>query len=225
LRILSDTRHTIGHQFAIHNPEPEAPPAAYPEFEHPDHHVILTAAETVSPATATMDYSASINDPEHPVEASPWGSSPSSSPRPNRSNFGPLYPNSNSGLDDNGFAGSDVEYRRPDTAGSTVSQSTEPRSEGSAPGEPYAEQGVAGDQGPLSPQPPQPQQPQQQQQQPPKPAADQQPRAQQQQQQPRKPPPPQFKLQAKITGLERTGRKDPILRFDVHVRPPLPREL
>jgi hypothetical protein len=29
----------------------------------------------------------------------------------------------------------------------------------------------------------------------------------------------QYKLQAKITGLERTGRKDPILRFDVHVRP------
>ena len=28
---------------------------------------------------------------------------------------------------------------------------------------------------------------------------------------------PQYKLHAKITGLERTGRKDLILRFDVHV--------
>ena len=31
--------------------------------------------------------------------------------------------------------------------------------------------------------------------------------------------PPQYKIQAKITALERTGRKDPVLRFDVYVRP------
>lgn len=30
---------------------------------------------------------------------------------------------------------------------------------------------------------------------------------------------PQYKLQAKITGLERSGKKDPILKFDVYVRP------
>ncbi|KAK3900783.1 hypothetical protein C8A05DRAFT_16951 [Staphylotrichum tortipilum] len=163
-----------------------------------------------------MDYSASINDPEHPAEASPWGNSPSSSPRHNRTAFGSLvgdpasspFPSaSNNGLhDDGGFGASDTEYRRPDTA-STVSQTTdEPPL-----AEPYQEQPrSAADHGPLSPPPqqqPQAQQPQQQQ--PPKPA-----------QQPRKPPPPQFKLQAKITGLERTGRKDPILRFDVHTNLP-----
>ncbi|KAK4149560.1 hypothetical protein C8A00DRAFT_18759 [Chaetomidium leptoderma] len=172
-----------------------------------------------------MDYSSSINDPEQAAEASPWGSSPSS-PRQTRTTFGSLegdgpsspfrYPNSNNGLDDGGFTGSDTEYRRPDTA-STVSHTTETPSEASAPAEQYQEQeSVAGDQAPLSPQPQQQQQ-QQQQQHAPKPD---QPQRAQEQQQPRKPPPPQFKLQAKITGLERTGRKDTILRFDVHTNLP-----
>ncbi|KAH6855700.1 hypothetical protein B0I37DRAFT_60975 [Chaetomium sp. MPI-CAGE-AT-0009] len=177
-----------------------------------------------------MDYSSTINDPEQSAEASPWGNSPASSPQPNRATFGSLtgdvssppfrYPTSNSGLtDDGGFGGSDTEYRRPDTA-STVSQATEPQSEGPALVEAYPEQqGFAGDQGPLSPQPQQQQQQQQhQQQQAPKPPA--QAQRAQEHQQPRKPPPPQFKLQAKITGLERTGRKDPILRFDVHTNLP-----
>jgi len=166
-----------------------------------------------------MDYSASINDPEHPAEASPWGNSPSSSPRHNRTAYNslageppssPFRQSSNNGLsDDDGFGASDTEYRRPDTA-STVSHTTEPRPEEPAHTESYPEQPrFAGDQGPLSPQPPQ-------QQQAPRSAPEQAPRHQEQQQ-PRKPPPPQFKLQAKITGLERTGRKDPILRFDVHV--------
>ena len=38
-------------------------------------------------------------------------------------------------------------------------------------------------------------------------------------------PVPAYKLHAKITALERTGRKDPILRFDVHVREDLAREI
>lgn len=166
-----------------------------------------------------MDYSASINDPEHPAEASPWGNSPSSSPRHNRTAFNsiageppssPFRQSSNNGLsDDDGFGASDTEYRRPDTA-STASHTTEPRPDEPAHTESYSEQPrFAGEQGPLSPQPPQ-------QQQAPRSAPEQAPRHQEQQQ-PRKPPPPQFKLQAKITGLERTGRKDPILRFDVHV--------
>jgi len=29
----------------------------------------------------------------------------------------------------------------------------------------------------------------------------------------------QYRLQAKVTALERLGRKDPVIRFDVHVRP------
>lgn len=167
-----------------------------------------------------MDYSASINDPEHPAGASPWGNSPSTSPRHNRTAYStatgdpPSSPfrshsrsHSNNGLsDDDGFGPSATDYRRPDTA-STVSQTADAHpSEAPASAEPHAEQERFG--GPLSPQPIQ-------QQQAPKP--DQAQRSQEQQQ-PRKPPPPQFKLQAKITGLERTGRKDPILRFDVHVR-------
>ncbi|KAL2136728.1 hypothetical protein VTI74DRAFT_1769 [Chaetomium olivicolor] len=163
-----------------------------------------------------MDYSASIHD-DHPAEASPWGNSPSSSPRHNRTTFGSLTGDatsspftSNNGLhDEGGFGAGVTEYRRPDTASS---QATEPRSEQTA-AEPLPEQqAFVGDQGSLSPQP-------QQQQQPPTPTPEQTQRPQELQQ-PRKPPPPQFKLQAKITGLERTGRKDPILRFDVHTNLP-----
>ncbi|AEO60583.1 hypothetical protein MYCTH_2309915 [Thermothelomyces thermophilus ATCC 42464] len=181
-----------------------------------------------------MDYTSSIHDAEHAAEASPWGNSPTSSPGPNQSTFGPIagdtpgspfrYPNSNNGLnDDGGFGGSDIDYRRPDTA-STVSQPTEPEPEVSAGVESHPDhQDVAGDQGPLSQQLQQQQEQQQQQQQ----HQEQQPQKAtgsidraQEQQQPRRPPPPQFKLQAKITGLERTGRKDPILRFDVHTNLP-----
>ncbi|KAK4142370.1 uncharacterized protein C8A04DRAFT_29999 [Dichotomopilus funicola] len=185
-----------------------------------------------------MDYSSSIHDPEQPAETSPWGNSPSSSPRQTQTVFGSItadapgspfrYPSSNTGLsDDGGFGGSDVEYRRPDTASSTVSQPTEPQSEALAPAEPIPEQqGFVGGQGPQSPQPQgqtqaqaQTQMQTQQQQGHGQPTQEQQ-QQQRQQQQPRKPPPPQFKLQAKITGLERTGRKDPILRFDVHTNLP-----
>lgn len=165
-----------------------------------------------------MDYSASIHDPDHPADASPWGNTPSSPPQHGRSGFGSeppsspfRYPGSNNGLnDEGGFGASDTEYRRPDTA-STTSNTTEPQSNEPAPIEPYPEnQGFASPhQGPQSPTP-------QQQQQTGQPEPAQAQRAEERQQ-PRKPPPPQFKLQAKITGLERTGRKDPILRFDVHV--------
>lgn len=88
-----------------------------------------------------MDYSASIDDPDHPVEASPWGNSPSSTPQHNRTGFAsnitglageddaPGSPFSSNGLhDEGGFGGGDTEYRRPDTA-STVSQTPEPRDE------------------------------------------------------------------------------------------------
>ncbi|KAL2024604.1 hypothetical protein VTK56DRAFT_7647 [Thermocarpiscus australiensis] len=189
-----------------------------------------------------MDYSASINDPDHPAGASPWGNSPSSSPRQNRTGFGSSiagltgdapsspfqYPSHGSGNglnDEGGFGASDTEYARPDTA-STVSHATEQQREEPALAsvEPYPEnRGVAA--GHQGQQPPAAQQQQQQpnapQQQAPKPPADQAQRAHEQQPQPRKQPQtPQFKLQAKITGLERTGRKDPILRFDVHTNLP-----
>ncbi|KAK0712240.1 hypothetical protein B0T21DRAFT_352480 [Apiosordaria backusii] len=187
-----------------------------------------------------MDYSASIQD-DHAAEASPWDNSPSSSPRQDRSGFdssiagltgdAPPSPSSpyrfpshgsNNGLqDDGGFGASDTDYKRPDTA-STVSagdtRAVESGLDESGGVQHYPENHAsgAGDQGPLF------LGPQHQQQQPlPHSAADgaHQGQGQHHQQQPRRPQAPHFKLQAKITGLERTGRKDPILRFDVHVRP------
>jgi hypothetical protein len=158
-----------------------------------------------------MDYGASINDAENPAGASPWGNSPQSSPRHNRTNFSqvggapPLssFPQTSSnGLgaehDDGGFGGGETEYRRPDTASSTVSAAESSQQEDIEPRQA-------------------PQQRQPEHDLPPKSPAD-QAHAQQGQQQSHIRRQPQFKLQAKITGLERTGRKDPILRFDVHVR-------
>lgn len=178
-----------------------------------------------------MDYSASIHDPEHPVEASPWGNSPTSSPRPNRTTFNPnitaeapaspfRFPSqtSSTGLpDDGGFGAGETEYRRPDTASTDsladTAQSTESQSDVHNLQDDHIQGYPPGDQGPPPPQQGESQQT----------GHTQHPgeRSQQsQEQQPRRPPQPQFKLQAKITGLERTGKKDPILRFDVHVRAP-----
>lgn len=180
-----------------------------------------------------MDYSASINDADHPAGASPWGSSPGSSPQHHRTTFSganaepPLSPprfgsqNSNNGLthdyDEGGFGASDGEYRRPDTA-STVSgtethvdESASEATRGIPSGSDQQQPFGAGERNENVP-------PSQSQgasrvsgetlkpgQEPP---------------QSRKPAQPLFKLQAKITGLERTGRKDPILRFDVHTNLP-----
>ncbi|KAK1755832.1 putative vacuolar protein sorting-associated protein 17 [Echria macrotheca] len=182
-----------------------------------------------------MDYSASIHDVEQAAEASPWGNSPSSSPRQNRETFGPLadppanpfrYPSqtSNNGLsDDGGFGPSDGDFRRPDTA-STVSAaesvqgSQSQDSTSSQHHNPETQGYLTGDQGP----PPPPQQeghPGPQYAQQPQEGIHQQPKSRPNSQQARRPQ-PQYKLQAKITGLERTGRKDPILRFDVHTNLP-----
>lgn len=170
-----------------------------------------------------MDYGASINDSDNPAGASPWGNSPQSSPRHNRTDFGaiggepPAFPSqvssngSTTEQDDGGFGSGEADYRRPTTASSTVS----------------AAENRANENEPLGGQQQQHEQPRQQSQQqrssqdlPAKHAADQAhgQQGQEQPQQHRRPPQPQFKLQAKISGLERTGRKDPILRFDVHVR-------
>jgi hypothetical protein len=178
--------------------------------------------------TAAMDYSASIQDADHPAEASPWGSSPGSSPQHNRPAFGAAVsetPASPSGFgthtssngfrseqDDEGFGAGDGGYnRRPDTA-STVSEAENPaeesRTEEAPSHQPELQQHQAQ----------QPRQPDQQE--PVGPAGDHAHRARERRA--RKPAQQQFKLQAKITGLERTGRKDPILRFDVHVRHMIP---
>jgi hypothetical protein len=168
-----------------------------------------------------MDYSSSIHEADHPAGASPWGSSPETSPQHNRTTFTsdapvPCYnvgsPIGSNGLghdhehDDGGFGSGFSDYRRPDTA-STASASDSQVEDGSKDG-PLS---PPGEQGPAQPTSPALQQ---QQQDGSKPTGEDAPG---QEQQARRPLQPQFKLQAKITGLERTGRKDPILRFDVHV--------
>ena len=172
-----------------------------------------------------MDYSASINDAENPAADSPWGNSPSSSPRPNRStNFAaaigaepPASPfnipsqGPNNGLsDESAFGAIDSGFQRPGTSSSVSAPDFQPEY---SPSQEQSHQ-----EGP----PPPAGESQQQTQRPTGEHGQQQQQAQQQgqrqhQQQPARRPQPQFKLQAKITGLERTGRKDPILRFDVHV--------
>jgi len=160
-----------------------------------------------------MDYGASISDDQNPAGASPWGNSPQSSPRQNRTNFAPAggapplssFPSdvSSNGLggghDDGGFGGGEAGYRRPDTADSTASAAVSSQPEETEQGQSPQQQRSQHDDLP-----------------PPSPAD--QAHAQRGQEQPQARRQPVFRLQAKITGLERTGRKDPILRFDVHVR-------
>ncbi|KAK2000101.1 PX domain-containing protein [Colletotrichum falcatum] len=166
-----------------------------------------------------MDYSASINDE---AGASPWGSSPGSSPRPNQTNFASLggdlsgdrpgspfgYTPSPGDATPQGredFGGE--QYRRPDTASTqsaTEVEAQESRTE-------------VGSEARTSVESPGPELPQKSQEQGGPPNAGGQASRDQQ---PRKPQQPQFRLQAKITGLERTGKKDPILRFDVHTNLP-----
>lgn len=146
-----------------------------------------------------MDYSTTINDVEDPAGASPWGSSPASSPRTSRTGFGaltgdpPASPFRANPQTSNGpsLAGDDSQRPGTATTASETGESTILETEESQPDTDAPSTGA-------------------------------QPSAQATQQeaasQPRKPPQPQFKLQVKITGLERTGKKDPILRFDVHVR-------
>ncbi|KAI2620008.1 vacuolar protein sorting-associated protein Vps17 [Hypoxylon sp. NC1633] len=169
-----------------------------------------------------MDYRSSITDDEHPVGASPWGSTPPASPpRRNESSFASLgheqppsspyqFAHQDSG---NGFAQDDPglnAFRRPGTASSTASTSAYDSSEQPAPSQ-QSDLGAASGQRQQEPGTPPKQQPPAQGNTAgngPAPGQVQRPRG------------PQYKLQAKITGLERTGRKDPILRFDVHTNIP-----
>jgi hypothetical protein len=163
-----------------------------------------------------MDYS-KINDADNPVGASPWGSSPASSPKHARSSsYGTAgevppspTPYSSNQQGNGSYSQEDTmgggSYTRPDSSAGTesVAESDDNR--------PDTAESVHNEQPFLG----------QQQQQPPAQGHRQEPQryhtAARQAQQPQG---PQYKLQAKITGLERTGRKDPILRFDVHVSIP-----
>ncbi len=171
-----------------------------------------------------MDYSQSIHDADNPAAASPWGSSPVSSPRHARtssfptSGDGPPSPTpfgSRSGIgsysqDDTMGGGSfqrpessagtesvtESDGRRPDTAESVQSQPEQPPLPTPQSSQ---QQGIAQQQHSGQTNKPEPA------------------RYHHTARQPQPPHGPQYKLQAKITGLERTGRKDPIMRFDVHV--------
>ena len=159
-----------------------------------------------------MDYSASINEAEDPVDASPWGNSPRSSPRHTRTEFSntssepgafPYGTETSNGL---GQAGDADGFQRPGTA--TTESGTEGEVEDSTTIGTAASESLTGSQraggDPASQQPTQPAESE---------------AHHEQGRQPQKPSHPQFKLQAKVTGLERTGKKDPVLRFDVHVLP------
>ncbi|ROW09422.1 hypothetical protein VMCG_02260 [Cytospora schulzeri] len=176
-----------------------------------------------------MDYSASIQDADHPAGASPWGSSPVSSPQAHRTTFGAVaaeapasptpfdsqIPNNGFGAShDEGFGAPDHGYERPGTAASVSESDTQMHTTEAAP--------VPGDvprgqqqPGPFGDENVSPSQAHGQNR-----LSGDNTHASQAEHQARRPTQPTYKLQAKITGLERAARKDPILRFDVHTNLP-----
>lgn len=135
-----------------------------------------------------MDYSAISNDPEHPADASPWGS-----PRADRSAF----PTSVNG--DHPASPSPAQRQSSEAAArdnDDVAQAADLSAQLQSPqlGDPDYDEPFAA---------------QRHQQLPARYQTGLRPTS--------RPPAPAYKIQAKITGLERTGKKDPVLRFDVHV--------
>jgi hypothetical protein len=166
-----------------------------------------------------MDYSSSINDADNPAGASPWGSSPVSSPRHARTSSGfqaappsptPFGTNHSRNVsysnDDN--LGSPA-FKAPESVGTeSVAESERPDTAGSVQSEPIEQSNVTGQQQRQSSVPAQQSESQ---------VSEGQRYPQSGRQSQQSQAGSQYKLQAKITGLERTGRKDPIMRFDVHV--------
>lgn len=177
-----------------------------------------------------MDYSASINEAEDPVGASPWGNSPTASPRQPRPGLGALGeegpPFRFSSQTSNGFSQDPLQpegFQRPGTA--TTASGTDGETEGSttlsANDDEQQEASSIEPQSAAASQPSQPEPAPVESAYEPRHAPQPQQEPAGQAQEPRKQPTkPQLRLQAKITGLERTGKKDPILRFDVHVSNP-----
>lgn len=151
-----------------------------------------------------MDYSAITSDPEHPTDASPWGS-----PRADRT----MFPTSSTTSD---IPSSPLPGQEQSADSTDGDQEVDRQSPGLAAQFQNAQLGDSGYSEGQSPS-----------------ATQQSPNAEQRAQVParyqtgarqnsRPPAPvpvpaPTYKIQGKITGLERTGKKDPILRFDVHV--------
>ncbi|KAJ4164752.1 hypothetical protein LMH87_006414 [Akanthomyces muscarius] len=177
-----------------------------------------------------MDYSASIHETDDPVGASPWGNSPTSSPKRNPPPFASLPQESSSSTfpfssqDSNGLGspalGADG-FQRPGTA--TTASETEGETDHEAVHvHEESEVSQTVDSQPAPPvqhhQPPPhhqhpgfaPQGHNAERGQGPAPPTEGQTHK----------PQPQYRLQAKITGLERTGKKDPLLRFDVYTNLP-----
>lgn len=169
-----------------------------------------------------MDYSASIQDADHPAGASPWGSSPASSPQAQRTNFGavaaeppasptpfdtPISRNGFGAAHEGGFEAPEHGFERPGTAESDIPTQTMEATSGL--GNVSAGQHQSGPFRDENVSPSQAHEPNQ--------ISGDDAHASQAEHQVRRPTQPMYKLQAKITGLERAARKDPILRFDVHV--------
>jgi len=143
-----------------------------------------------------MDYSTIANDPDHPTEASPWGS-----PRAERGTF----PTSNNDIPSSPLPGQEqfADETGRDRNGEPQSPDLSAQLQSAQLGDPdypQEQSPFAAHQSPNA------------QQQSPTPA-----HYQTEQRQTSRPPAPTYKIQGKITGLERTGKKDPILRFEVHV--------
>lgn len=145
-----------------------------------------------------MDYSSLPHDPEHPVGSSPWGST---SPRTDRTFPASDVPPSPLPPHQSPY-GADRERQQDEES---TTQDLSERLQGS-----QIEDQVHREHHPHPPANSE-QQPQHR--------AQVSARYQTGARNKARPSAPQYKLQAKITGLERTGKKDPILRFDVHVRP------
>ncbi|KAM3531911.1 hypothetical protein MY4038_004260 [Beauveria bassiana] len=193
----------------------------------------LTIADDVddsaSPVVIAMDYSASIHETDDPVGASPWGNSPTSSPKRNLPPFASLPQETSSSSfpfssqDSNGLGspalGADG-FQRPGTA--TTASETE--------GETDHETLQGHEESEVRQEIDQPAPPVQHHHQPPQQHTGFAPQGREAEaiQGPvhpteghtSKPVQPQYRLQAKITGLERTGKKDPLLRFDVYTNLP-----
>ncbi|KAM0669878.1 hypothetical protein ACQRIT_002317 [Beauveria bassiana] len=186
--------------------------------------------DSASPVVIAMDYSASIHETDDPVGASPWGNSPTSSPKRNLPPFASLPQETSSSSfpfssqDSNGLGspalGADG-FQRPGTA-TTASETEGETDHETLQGHEESEVRQEIDQSAPPVQHHHNQLPQQHT------GFAPQRREAEAIQGPvhpteghtSKPVQPQYRLQAKITGLERTGKKDPLLRFDVYTNLP-----
>ncbi|EEQ34168.1 Vacuolar protein sorting-associated protein 17 [Microsporum canis] len=155
-----------------------------------------------------MDYSSISNDPDHPADSSPWGSTSPRAARPFSagSDVPPAFPSQHQSPYTTDHEG---PYHRNGEGDDNI-QSPVPSDfpgDSHSVGSPEAHSAYRheGQQQEHRQQPPRSQAPSRY-----------QTGARQQTRQTT----PKYKLQAKVTALERTGKKDPVIRFDVHTNIP-----